>query len=461
MAYTFPKLNVPRDQFGFQIESESTTPDHIKETYILSALFITIKNGKTISLGNSFNRLEVYEDIFSPSITGKISVYDYVGGIEKFMFTGGETITLRVTKPGGSNETLISRDDLIVYEIGKIQYDNENAMTYELSFTSKSAIASQKKRLYKSFGTDKGLRSVFSKIYSDVNAVSNINVNTIDPDIKMQNPFVCPGYTPLEALSQLARRSCALGDYFVFYEKLNGRNSSDFKHVFISLGSLKEFWNNADKLQKLVYQPSQDYINRETNAFIQIKSFLIENNFQHLERMQTGFYNSNIRQIDPYSRKYTDSKISYKDMALDTDFYTNRILENNNEFLKYDDTYPEFPGERLIVKPKNDIVLDKANWIKYDTYGGLLNSGLRVLADIPGADNRISVGYAVELALPSKVAKAQNLEQSFVAEDEFYSGKYLVTAVRHIFTKDTYIKKIELSRGSLKINLDRRIEQTS
>ena len=32
MAYTFPKLNVPRDQFGFQIESESTTPDHIKDT---------------------------------------------------------------------------------------------------------------------------------------------------------------------------------------------------------------------------------------------------------------------------------------------------------------------------------------------------------------------------------------------------------------------------------------------
>ena len=177
--------------------------------------------------------------------------------------------------------------------------------------------------------------------------------------------------------------------------------------------------------------------------------------------MQTGFYNSNIRQLDPYSRKYTDSIISYKDMALDSDFYNNRILETNNEFLKYNNGYPEYPGERLIVKPKNDIVLDKANWIKFDTYGGLLNSGLRVLVDIPGSDNRISVGYAVELALPSKVAKAQNLESGYVNEDEFYSGKYLVTAVRHMFTKNSYVKKVELSRGSLKINLDRRIEQTS
>lgn len=460
MAYTFPKFNVSREQFGFQLEPETSTPTHIKDTYILQALNITIKNGTTIALGNSFSSIEIYEDIFSPSITGKVTVYDFVGGIEKFMFTGGETISFRVVKPGDSNEILISRNDLIVYEVGKIKYDNENAVNYELSFTSKSAISSQKKRLYRSFGTDKGLKSVFSKIYSDINELSNLNVNTIDPEIKMENSFVSPGYTPLEAMSQLARRSCALGDYFVFYEKLGGKSLSDFKHVFISLGSLKQFWNDSERLQRLVYQPTQDYINRQTNTFIQIKSFLIENNYQHLERMQVGFYNSNIRQLDLHSRKFTNTKISYKEMELDTDFYKNRILETANEFLKYDDTYPEIPGERLIVAPKNDIVSNKANWIKFDTYGGLLNSGLRVLVDIPGADNRISVGYAVELALPSKVAKTNNLEQSIMVEDEFYSGKYLVTAVRHIFTKDTYIKKLELSRGSLKINLDRRIEST-
>ena len=63
--------------------------------------------------------------------------------------------------------------------------------------------------------------------------------------------------------------------------------------------------------------------------------------------------------------------------------------------------------------------------------------------------------------MPSRVAKAQSLEQTIMTEDEFYSGKYLVTAVRHPFTKETYTKKIELSRGSLKINLDNRINQTS
>ena len=460
MAYTFPKFNVAPSEFGFQVEPESDTPDHIRDTYRLSTLTVTIKNGLIISLSNSFNRIEIYEDIFSPSITGSISIYDYVGGLEKYMFSGGETINMTVLKPGDSNEILISRNDLIVYEVSKVKFSGENVQTYDLLFTSKSAISSQKKRLYKSFGDDRGLKSILSKIYSDINSASNLNLNTIDPEIKISKPFVSPGYTPIEAISQLARRACILEDYFVFFEKLCGRNSSDFKHVFISLGSLKEFWK-SNNLPKLVYQPTQDYLKKQTNRNILIKSFMIENNFQHLERMQSGFYNSRIRQVDPYSRTYKDEIISYKNIALDTDFYTNRILETNNEFLKYENSYPEYPGERLIVKPINDILEEKLSWIKYDTYGGLLNSGIRVLADIPGSDNRISVGYAIELVVPSRVAKAQSLEQTIMTEDEFYSGKYLVTAVRHSFTKETYTKKIELSRGSLKINLDNRINQTS
>jgi hypothetical protein len=129
--------------------------------------------------------------------------------------------------------------------------------------------------------------------------------------------------------------------------------------------------------------------------------------------------------------------------------------------LTYDNAYPEYPGERLIVRPQNDIVYDKRRWVAFDTYGGLLNSGLRVLIDIPGGSNRISVGYAVELSIPSKVAKSLNLEQAITPEDEMYSGKYMVTAIRHIFTRTTYVKKCELSRGSIRFNLDNRIEATS
>lgn len=461
MSTLFPNYTVSPEEFDFNVEEELETPQHVNDSYILQALNIKIKNGTEIFLGESFRNMEIYEDIFSPSISGKITVLDYSGGHEKFLLTGGEELTILVLKPN-SSEILIARDDLIVYEISKIQFDAENAATYEIFFTTKSAIASQKKRLYRSFGADRGVVSVCKKIYSDINDVSNLNISAIDAGLNMQNRFMSPGYTPLEALSMIARRACYLGDYYVFYEKLATRNSSDFKHVFIGLSNLKSFWK-SQTLPRIVYQAAPTYFVRDgAQSLIQCTSFQIENNFKHLEKMQAGFYNSRVRQVDPFTRKYSDQTISYEDIEFDgRDFYNNRILNSENPFLTYDNSYPEYPGERLIVKPQNDIVFDKKRWVAFDTYGGLLNSGLRVLVDIPGGSNRISTGYAVELSIPSKVAKALNLEEGITPEDEMYSGKYLVTAIRHIFTPITYVKKCELSRGSIRFNLDSRIEATS
>lgn len=462
MSTLFPNYTVSPDEFDFNVDAEAETPQHINDSYVLQELNIKIKNGTEIAIGNSFTRMEIYEDIFSPSINGKITMNDFVGGHEKFLFTGGEQIKLRVLKPNNSNEILISRDDLIVYEISKIKFDADNTAQYDIFFTSKSAIASQKKRIFKSFGSDRGVVSVCRKIYSDINAVSNLNISAIDAGLNMQNRYLSPGYTPLEALSMIARRACYLGDYYVFYEKLGGRNNLDFKHVFIGLSNLKSFWQSRT-IPRIVYQPAPAYFtNAGGQSIIQCTSFQIDNNFKHLEKMQAGFYNSRVRQINPLARRFNDIKISYEDIEFDgRDFYNNRILNTDNEFLTYDDSYPEYPGERLIVRPQNDIVYDKKRWVAYDTYGGLLNSGLRVLVDIPGGSNRISTGYAVELSIPSKVAKTLNLEQAITPEDEMYSGKYLVTAIRHIFTQTTYIKKCELSRGSIRINLDSRIEATS
>lgn len=457
MATSLPSFSTTRELFNVNVDTENQTPEHISDTYALQELGIIIKGNTFISLIDAMRRFEIYEDIYSPSITGKITILDYVGGLEKFFLTGGETIKIKVVKPNYSNEILISRDDFVVYKISKASIDDENSVTYDLHFTSKSTIESQKKRLFRSFGSDRSVLSIVKKIYGEIGNVSSLNINTVELSNRTENPFVCPGYTPLEAITQLARRSCVDGDYYVFYEKLNTKNTTDFKHVFIGLNALKKFWK-SNRLPKVIYRAPENYITGAGGESILLaRSIQIENNFEHLERMISGFYNSRTTQIDPYSRKFKTNKISYKEMPLGDEFYLNRFLENSNIFFEYDDSYPEFPGERLVVKPHNDAITNKLEWIKNDVHGGLLNSGIRLLIDVPGGTNKIGVGYVVELNLPSKVAKTLNLEGSLMQEDEMYSGKYLITAVRHMFTKETYIKKIEVSRGSIKANLDSRI----
>lgn len=456
MANEFPVLSQSEINsiYGLNSEKESQTPRHFVDSYTLIEISVVLKNGALIYLNDVFDLMEVYEDMFSPSISGFIRIRDYVGGLEKFVFTGGETLTIRATKPNFSNELLISRNDLIVYEISKVSVEAQNTMTYELRFTSKSAITSQKRRIYTSYGSTRVISDVIKKVYSQMDAELYLDISTVNTGLN--RPFVSPGYTPIEAINHLTKRACFDGDYYVFYEKFGGKSSTDYRHVFMGLSSIKKWWNNSGGIPKVLYTPGVVYVTEagaETN--IVATGFQLQNNFKHLDYMMGGFYNSRVRQIDPLSRKYSDLGISYSSRTLDSDFYTNRFLDDNNIFSTYDTSYPEVPGERLIVSPINDSMANKSKWIVNDTYGAILNSSLRVLVDIPGGSNKVRVGYVVELSIPSMIAKSLNLESSLVKEDTMHSGKYLVTACRHILDKQRYRKKLELSRGSLKFDINR------
>jgi hypothetical protein len=433
--------------------TEEATPRHFVDSYTLHELTIVIKNGTRVSLTDVFVVMEVYEDIFSPSISGFIRIRDYVGGLEKFIFTGGEVITIRALKPNTS-EIIVSRDDLVVYEISKVAVEDQNTMTYDLRFTSKSAIESQKKRLYKSFGGNRSITDIVKKLYSSMEINPYLNIPNIGTGL--QNTFVSPGYNPIEAITHLAKRASVDGDYYVFFERFNTNKSTDYRHLFMGLSEIKKWWTTSGaNIPKILYVPGVVYVTEEgAETNVVATAFQIQENYKHLDYMNGGFYNSRVREINLATRKYGDIKISYKDRALNSDFYQNKFIESGNIFFSYDDV-SQIQGERLVVSPTNDSIVNKKQWVANDTYGAILNSSIRILVDIPGGSNKIRSGYAVELDIPSLVAKSLALENSEVQNDRMHSGKYLVTACRHIIDKQRYRKKIELSRGSLQNDIDK------
>jgi hypothetical protein len=224
----------------------------------------------------------------------------------------------------------------------------------------------------------------------------------------------------------------------------------------MGLSEIKKWWTTSGaNIPKILYVPGVVYVTEEgAETNVVATAFQIQENYKHLDYMNGGFYNSRVREINLATRKYGDIKISYKDRALNSDFYQNKFIESGNIFFSYDDV-SQIQGERLVVSPTNDSIVNKKQWVANDTYGAILNSSIRILVDIPGGSNKIRSGYAVELDIPSLVAKSLALENSEVQNDRMHSGKYLVTACRHIIDKQRYRKKIELSRGSLQNDIDK------
>lgn len=435
-----------QDVRNFYSETVGENPTHVKNTYNLHELSLTIKDGTKISLIEVLRSMEIYEDIFAKSIHGFIEINDIAGGLSKFMITGGETISLTVLKPIPSSEIIIKRTDFIVHQISKVQFDDFNALGYKLQFIPLAAVNAQKKRLYTSITTTRSIQDVIGNIYSQIetepifNRTSNLPV--------LEKDFFSPGYTPYEAIDNLTKRACNNDDYYVFFERLNRVQNS--KHVFSSLNNLREFWAGQGGYPVITYQPNMTNVVQENEKALLTTNIEIQDNYDHINNMNSGFYNSRIRILDLIYRNYYDVTVNYSQIS--DQMGEPKLLNNGNVFLQYDPNN-EIPGERLIVRSFNDIIADKSKWIKNEVYGSILLSSVRINVQVSGGNNLLGVGNFVQLKMPSFYAKSINLESSTVPDDGVYSGTYIVTAVRHIFNASYYMKKIELSKDHGKINM--------
>lgn len=436
-----------------------TSGTRINNTYGLHELFLTIKDGRKISLLETLSTMVIYEDVFSNAINGYIEIVDSVSGLSKFYITGGETLSMKILKPAPSSEIIFTRNDFIIHEISKVSMDDVNSLKYRLFFVSKAGIIDKKKRIYKAFTKEKKMSEVVSKLYSQVGSPSDISLNIEDEDtkVKLEKTFLCPGYTPFEAIDYLVKRTSYSGDYYMFFERLI--KFREKTHVFAGFNFLTGHWRGIDYVPNIMYQPQLSHVTAQDSRYLKASSVEIQNNFSHAGNMMMGFYNSRLRMVDPLTRRFTDAKLNYKDIRNASK--DSKFLTDDNIFMNYDDSYPELPGERLMIRPRHDILANKNQWVRNDVYQSVLLSTIRVNVEISGADNLISAGNMVNLTVPDLQDKNDDYSATVVRPDSVYSGAYFVTAVQHTFTISGYTKKLELSKDSGRLNIQNLIANVS
>lgn len=438
VARKFPDL-------ASQVSSpEAVVQSHIAGTYVIDTLSVILRDGQQISLSEVMTSLSIYEDIFNPAISGTIEILDYVGGLEKFQFTGGEYLRIKLFKPNAV-DVIVDRSDLIIHTITKGEVSANNSVRYGLQFTSESSIRSRKKRVYKSWG---GQRRI-SEIVKDLCSEMDVTVNISNSLPRLDKTFVSPGYTPIQAINFLAKRACASGDYFLFFERVSTGK------VFAGMSNLRSLspkLSDGDGLDiyNIVYFPSITY-NEAAGAETTIRAESVEpqTNFNHLNNMAKGFYKSKLTNVNIARRSVETYQFDYQNGI--NDFYVNNFVNSNSIFGNF--SSKERPGERIYTPAINDPMTEKTQWIKYDMHGSLSMSGIRVNVAIDGGTNEIGAGDIVNLSLPSDFAKTIDPNSPEFVENNMYSGKYFVTACKHYLTNEIYTKHLELSRSSVRESL--------
>jgi len=442
------------------ITSDSTIGEHLGDKVIVTDLFLKTIRGDLISLTAKYSQISFFENMFSSSISGNISIKDTEGFLEKHAISGGEELIIKISKPK-TNDIIIWRQDLVVHKISKNSVDFFLNTTYTLYFTTKSFINSTKRRLFRTFKNQTFTEAV-KAIYSDISPNEILVENSA---LSFKEPFVCPGLTPYKAIEYIAKRSCTKTNFFVFFERLSPYTGSFDNKPFAAphyFGSVQKLIKDSSESNEytIIYQPKLDGTLEKNygQRILRTPKFVRSANFNHLDVMLTGFYNSKVTTIDPITRSFNLEKFGKANKSIDTDFYPNNLLPKNVIFSEYDDLKYEMPGERLIVAEYND-AHGKERWLSSNIQGQILMNLMKIETLIEGGTNTIGTGNIVTFRVPSHYKKILSPSSSRIEDDIMYSGKYIVTAVRHTIVGDNYSKQVELSRGSINADLSSQLPQ--
>jgi len=421
---------------------------HYALDYSIQELNILTANGQKFNFRQLMTSISYYEDIYSFVTSGTLSVTDAQGFVESFQLTGNEfiEITLGKIKDAPDNITETFR----IYKINKRKpTGNQKAETYEFNFCSEELFLSEQTKISQAY-PNKTISEIITDILTNKLQVKANKINVIENTTGVYD-FVVPSMKPFEAISWLstyARPQSYPGSDMLLYQTKEGFNFRSLQSIFNDevFGTYKYSAKNLDKSSQ---QTEEQQIN--------IQKFEILKSYDSLNEISVGTFANRLISIDPLIRSYYVTDFDYTQYQPNastlnpkapTNYSTNRlgVAQNKNYLgtLKVaTSNKDELQVPYISARPGSvakDIFIE--TYVPLRTAQISLANYTKIKLTIPG-DPGITVGRVITFNISSLDPLNSNPQK-----DKFYSGNYLVTAVRHIFTTSELVTMLEIAKDS-------------
>jgi hypothetical protein len=448
----------------------------------LKAFQVVLKNVDSsiaIDITSQVLNFSIYEDIFSPTLYGDVTIKDatnllngepQLGNTIGFPIVGEEYIEVVYSIAG--------QDDVFrrfaVYAIKNISFDaNLKVRNYILQFCSEEHLIDATTLVQKSYISPisdmvKDILVNYLRVDDSVPNGKNKKIYRIQPT-KGQQQIVVPRLSPLETLNLFARRSIAeklfeSGTY-LFFENKNGFNFCDIEYL-IQDGRQ----NRTKSVSTYTYyhqnprageEKTTSYTSNETpaNAYKTVMNLTQKHKFDTIEKIKRGYFESEAlvydlanRQVSPTLYKFLDNYDKFNALGNPKEGINAVYPENSLDFIRNVTQEPSSqpkkfgifnftkdapaPGKhtKVFFVPKDSTKPDtylETIYVNRASYMSRLAQNMYT-ADTYG-DTAIAAGDLIYLELPEVQGST-----STIGADKYLSGYFLVTTIHHKFTPDSY-----------------------
>ena len=308
---------------------------------------IKLISGTTeIDLINMFVSINIYEDLFSNFLTGKIMFLDTGDLQNELPIVGGETIELMFSSPWDNDKQQMTFKVYNLKGNSKTFSNVENRKTEVIYFCSPEMIEDEKIKISKKFsGDSKDLTSsIVTKAYKS-NKTLNCESKTGFVDV------VSNFWNPSKTIEYFCSHQDNIFD-FIFFENRNGFN-------FESLNTLM----SKPIENEFIMEDGQESLFGKNN----ILQFKINKYFNLIETLKSGSMGNTVQNLD---KNYYSNKINSTDISEITKYivslggstiFNNDYINNNSTTFSYNNNRNKriqllkmFMNYHLILKMPGD-----------------------------------------------------------------------------------------------------------
>lgn len=409
-------------------ESETQQGMLTSTAFVLNDLTLYTSDGMAIT-GTSYDsgmkaftlEIDLHQSLFSPVMSGVMSIVDGIDLIAKYGIHGNEWITMSISKAGATGTPPISK----TFRVYKISDYNPGlqAASYKMHLISEEMILSNQtfvSKSYKGMLISDMIKDVCQKYLGLVDKAQTNKLKYIE-QTKGIFDIIIPRLEPFEAIQWLSTRAYSdTGTLFLFYETSKGYLFTSYE-TLVTVGKSQPYNTYYIRKPKTDTNPANNY-NSITYANFDVMHDILASG-------KDGAYEYAVAITDILARSTSTALITAKNY---------KLLLNDN--IPVNDAPGRFGN--ALADSKSDYVLKHIPVMDFDktvnpmnpaawlapSFGrvALLNT-VRFTITVPG-DTELIPGHVVNLQIPQQTPQSDNYVLNTTR-----SGNYLVSEVHHRF----------------------------
>ena len=409
----------------------------------IDRVVLTTSRGTYQEIQGQVLQIQIFEDIFSPFMTGILSLKDTLDLSNVLPLIGEEYLELRITTPQLKGAKIDGK--FYVYKMADRVVVGDRAVGYELYFISAEAVVDTNKKNSKVYSGK--ISDIVPTFVIDKIEGMETNKKLFVEETRNSIKFISNFWSPIKNITYLTENAISQSQSpsYLFFENRDGYN-------FISLEMMyqgKPFQNFIyDKYTRDQFPLGGNVLNIDED-FKRISTLEIPTSFDYMDRLRSGMLGSRLMSYDSTKKTYTVRNYS----AL-TRFDSQKHLNPNALF-----------STKVTFRSNARQFLYPRAFETFSSFGDTTNARIvqeRVSFLKMAESNKLSINVAgrLDYTVGKVVTVTMNKMQPFRKNegikdmvDKVNSGQYLIAAINHIITiqghecameliKDSSIKKI-------------------